>query len=118
MMVFKDKEGNRITLADLGVTWISDSRLAELGLTEVDENYQTPIPDSVLLANAKTLKENEIKSLLSATDYKCLKYVDGLLTAEEYSSVKTYREALRNAYNEVEAALTVSAVEAVVIPNE
>lgn len=44
-----------------------------------------------------------LKAELSATDYKCLKYVDGALTDEEYAEVKAYRAELRARINELEA---------------
>lgn len=44
----------------------------------------------------------QLKAELSATDYKCLKYVDGALTEEEYAEVKTYRADLRKQINELE----------------
>lgn len=43
-----------------------------------------------------------IKAELSATDYKCLKYVDGALTAQEYAETKAYRAELRRKINELE----------------
>lgn len=44
----------------------------------------------------------QLKAELSATDYKCLKYVDGALTEEEYAEVKKYRADLRKQINELE----------------
>jgi len=44
----------------------------------------------------------ELKAELSATDYKCLKFVDGALSAEEYAEVKAYRAELRAKINELE----------------
>lgn len=38
----------------------------------------------------------ELKKALAATDYKCMKYVDGELSEEEYSEVRAYRAGLRN----------------------
>ena len=69
--------------------------------------------DAEVLSEAKRAKLAEIKSLISATDYKCLKFVDGALTAEEYAETKAYRESLRDAYNAVEAAASVSEVESI-----
>jgi len=40
-----------------------------------------------------------LKGELANTDYKCLKYVDGALTEEEYAEVRTYRQGLRNRIN-------------------
>ena len=42
-----------------------------------------------------------LKSELASTDYKCLKYVDGALTYEEYAEVKAYRASLRARINEL-----------------
>ena len=36
-----------------------------------------------------------LKAELSATDYKCLKYVDGAISKKEYADVKAYRAELR-----------------------
>ena len=49
------------------------------------------------------IKIEQLKAELSATDYKCLKYVDGALTDEEYAEVKAYRADLRAKINELEA---------------
>lgn len=46
-----------------------------------------------------------IKQELSETDYKCLKYVDGALSEEEYASVREYRQSLRDKINELEKLL-------------
>ena len=43
-----------------------------------------------------------LKAELAATDYKCLKYVDGALTEEEYAEVRAYRQELRNRINALE----------------
>ena len=46
-----------------------------------------------------------IKQELSETDYKCLKYVDGALSEEEYATVREYRQSLRDKINELEKLL-------------
>lgn len=46
-----------------------------------------------------------LKQLLTATDYKALKYADGALTEEEYSEVKTQRQGWRDKINELEAQI-------------
>ena len=43
-----------------------------------------------------------LKAELSATDYKCLKYVDGALSDSEYAEVREYRAELRRKINELE----------------
>lgn len=42
-----------------------------------------------------------LKSELASTDYKCLKYVDGALSDEEYAKVRAYRAELRAKINEL-----------------
>lgn len=44
-----------------------------------------------------------LKGELQATDYKCLKFVDGCYTEEEYAEIKTQRQALRDAINAQQA---------------
>lgn len=48
---------------------------------------------------------SQFKCALKNTDYKCLKYIDGELTEEEYSKVKEQRKKLRNYINEIEAEI-------------
>ena len=50
-----------------------------------------------------TMEIERLKAELSATDYKCLKYVDGALTEQEYAEVKAYRQSLRQRINELES---------------
>lgn len=45
------------------------------------------------------------KGELQATDYKCLKFVDGALTEEEYAEVRTERQVLRDKINEIQAKI-------------
>lgn len=46
----------------------------------------------------------ELKKELAETDYKCLKFVDGALSEEEYAPIRAYRQALRDKINAEEAA--------------
>ena len=63
------------------------------------EVIEIPAPTEAEL-NANKIAQ--LKAELSATDYKCLKYVDGALTEEEYAEVKKYRADLRKQINELE----------------
>ena len=116
--VYSDTTGKRVTLADYGKTWASDEWLASMGWTLQDKDYQPIVPASTLLTNAKTEKENQIKRLLAKTDYKAIKWSEGCLTDEQYAETKAYREALRTAYNEIELASTLTAVNSIIIPVE
>ena len=48
-------------------------------------------------AEIKTLKQ-----LLSESDYKALKYAEGMISEEEYAPVKAQRQAWRDRINELE----------------
>lgn len=63
------------------------------------------------IANAKKKQEKvdeiniqiaELKAELSATDYKCLKWLEGAMTDEEYAKVKAHRAGLRERINTLE----------------
>lgn len=44
----------------------------------------------------------ELKQQLSNTDYQAIKYAEGMLTEEEYTSIKAQRQAWRDEINELE----------------
>lgn len=47
-------------------------------------------------------KINELKRKLSATDYKAIKYAEGLISEEDYAPIKAEREAYREQIRECE----------------
>lgn len=47
----------------------------------------------------------QLKLQLAETDYKAIKYAEGLLTDEEYADTKAQRQKWRNKINELEAKL-------------
>ena len=54
----------------------------------------------------KTFKKQqriaELQQLLSSTDYKCMKFAEGLLSNEEYEPIKKQRQEWRDEINELE----------------
>lgn len=48
------------------------------------------------------LEMEEIQAKLNNTDYKALKWMEGLLSDEEYNPIKEERMSLRRRYNELE----------------
>lgn len=58
-----------------------------------------------LLIREKRNRISELKNLLSSTDYQAIKYAEGLLTEEEYSSIKAERQSWRDEINELEEEL-------------
>lgn len=61
--------------------------------------------DEVKAKIEKFKRINELKKLLAESDYKCLKYIDGELTEEEYSTIKTQRKSWREEINSLEKEL-------------
>ena len=50
-------------------------------------------------------KINELKRKLSATDYKAIKYAEGLISEEDYAPIKAEREGYRVQIRENEAII-------------
>lgn len=48
---------------------------------------------------------NELKKKLKDTDYKAIKYAEGLISEEEYAPIKAERESYRVAIREAEAKI-------------
>lgn len=46
-----------------------------------------------------------LKESLSASDYKAIKFAEGLISAEDYEPIKAERQALRDKINELEKQL-------------
>lgn len=79
--------------------WCNNNNATIEDKGEYYEVVEIPAPTQEEL-NAVEIER--LKAELSATDYKCLKYVDGALTDEEYAEVKAYRASLRARINELE----------------
>lgn len=47
----------------------------------------------------------ELKAQLQATDYKAIKYAEGLISEADYAPIKAERQALRDRINELEKEL-------------
>ena len=52
-----------------------------------------------------SLRIEILKFKLQKTDYKAIKYAEGLLTEEEYAQTKAERQAMRDEINRLEAEL-------------
>ena len=48
---------------------------------------------------------DSLKAQLSATDYKAIKFAEGLISSSDYEPIKAERQALRDRINELEAML-------------
>lgn len=61
--------------------------------------------ESELAIAYKKKRIAELKSLLQATDYQAIKYVEGFISEEDYLPIKQARQAWRDEINALEAEL-------------
>lgn len=59
--------------------------------------------ESDFIAPDKTMRIMELKRVLADTDYKAIKYAEGVLSAEEYAQTKAERQAWRDEINRLES---------------
>ena len=89
--------------------FISDEDRLALGVTkcfDLENNCVVDYDNSKdILKQEKLERISELKSLLSATDYKAIKYAEGLLSEEEYAPIKSQRQAYRDEINKLEFEL-------------
>ena len=79
--------------------WCNNNNATIEDKGEYYEVVEIPAPTQEEL-NAAEIER--LKAELAGTDYKCLKYIDGALTEEEYIEVRNYRAELREKINELE----------------
>jgi hypothetical protein len=65
------------------------------------------------LEHKKLQKLAEIKKLLADTDYKAVKFAEGMLTAEQYKPIKQSRALWRTAYNSIEKSETLEELKSI-----
>ena len=58
-----------------------------------------------LLKDQYRLEISQLKKQLSDTDYKAIKYAEGQLTEEDYSTIRLQRQSYRDRINELEALI-------------
>ena len=100
-MIGKKFDKKNYDLNDYSATaqWCNENNATIVDKGDFYEVIEIPAPTEEEL---NAIKIEQLKAELSATDYKCLKYVDGALTEEEYADVKKYRASLRKQINELE----------------
>lgn len=100
-MIGKKIDKKSYDLNDYSATaqWCNENNATIVDKGDFYEVVEVPAPTKEEL---NAIKIAQLKAELSATDYKCLKYVDGALTEEEYAEVKKYRASLRKQINELE----------------
>lgn len=100
-MIGKKFDKKNYDLKDYSATakWCNENNATIVDKGDFYEVVEIPAPTEEEL---NAIKIEQLKAELSATDYKCLKYVDGALTEEEYAEVKKYRANLREQINQLE----------------
>lgn len=75
-------------------------------MSEFEEMNETiEIPEIDVEKYLLRVEIGRVRTELSLLDYKTNKYVEGLLTEEEWNEVKAKRQELRNQINELEEQL-------------
>jgi hypothetical protein len=64
-----------------------------------------PYTEAELKKRAATARIAKLKQLLWESDYKAIKYAEGLLDEREYIPIRAERKAWRKEINELEASL-------------
>nr|DAN60136.1 MAG TPA: hypothetical protein [Caudoviricetes sp.] len=81
-----------------------------------DGKLQAPLPptqkelDAAEYKQLQTSELAELKQLLADTDYNVTKFMEGVITAEQYEPMKQARTAWRAAYNAIETAKNLKAL--------
>ncbi len=65
-----------------------------------------PYTEKELAKINATARIAELKKLLCDTDYKAIKYAEGVTSAEDYAPIKALRQSYRNEINELEKVIT------------
>ena len=108
-----EEVGHYVTLKEYSnggkdVKWVIDTpsspEVIEHDETEEIKVY-IPYTDEELQKITAEARIEELKRLLRASDYKAIKYAEGVLTDEEYAPAKAERQAYRNEINDLEKIL-------------
>ena len=91
-----DKDGNILTM------WKREN-----GVTIFDSNYDLQVDFHVCIPYTEEQKAaykeiSALKKQLAATDYKAIKFAEGLITEDEYAEAKAERAKWRERINELE----------------
>lgn len=82
----------------------TDEYIVEVGNNMFFASQTDEIEKAQAEYEIESKKQEEIERLkaeLSATDYKCLKWMEGALTDEEYAETKKHRAELRKKINDL-----------------
>lgn len=99
-MIGKKFDKKNYDLCDYSATakWCNENNATIIDKGEFYEVCEIPAPTEEEL---NAVEVERLKAELSATDYKCLKWMEGALTDEEYAETKKYRAELRKKINDL-----------------
>ena len=80
--------------------WCNETQLGTI--KDMGDYYEVVTVPAPTQEELDAIEVERLKAELAATDYKCLKYIDGALTEEEYAEVRAHRAELRARINELE----------------
>lgn len=78
--------------------WCNNNNATIIDKGEFYEVCEIPAPTQEEL---NAMEVERLKAELASTDYKCLKWMEGALTDEEYAETKKHRAELRKKINEL-----------------
>lgn len=88
---------------------LTDEERYALGVTKCfDLDTMTVVDHDNIEELEKQKKQDrilELKQLLSSTDYKAIKFAEGMLSEEEYAETKALRQSYRDEINKLEEEL-------------
>jgi len=88
---------------------VSEETLLQIGITkcfDVENNCVIDFDNTKLLRQREAKERiKELKGLLSLSDFRAIKYAEGLYTEEEYLPYKEQRQAYRDEINALEQEL-------------
>lgn len=108
-----EEQGHYETIAEYpnggkDVKWVVDKEGVKYQPAEDKEEeilvYVQYTEEELAKANAQT-RIFELKALLKESDYRAIKYAEGVYTEEEYAPYKAQRKAYRDEINELEKQL-------------
>lgn len=102
MFYYKDKKGNHYAFKQSH----EDDSLYLISEEEFNQSIDIPELNDKLKAKIEIEdKINELQAQLDSTDFKAIKFAEGLYTEEEYAPIKEQRQSLRNQINELKSKL-------------
>ena len=113
------EEGHYETIAEYpnggkDVVWVVD-REGQAFEPEKVENIPiqvyVPYSEEYLLQQERTELRKQLEEHLTHSDYKVLKFLEGLISEEEFAAIKKQRQQWRDLINKLEKAFTLDEVE-------